>query len=70
MEATLSINMESLFTLGFFVVTLIYAVFTIIVVYHWFTYGNDKRLTSLSLTIYLLTSAPLLLLMAISLALM
>lgn len=61
---------QSLVTFLFFLVTLIFLVFTIVVAYHWFTYGNSKKLNMLALAIYLLSSAPLFLIMAVSLVFM
>lgn len=54
-------------TFIFFLLTLGYVAFTAVLTYHWFTYGNDKKINNLSLVVYLLLSSPLFLTMSISL---
>lgn len=67
MFASAGIPGETLLTLVFFLFVFVFAIFTIAIAYHWFTYGNDKKLSMLSFSIYLLLCAPLILTMAISL---
>lgn len=64
-------NPDILFSTGlhalFYMVTLIFTLFTAFSAYHWFTYGSSKATSTLSLAIYLLVSAPLFMGMALAL---
>ena len=51
----------------FFVIVLFFLVFTLMLGYHWFTYGTSRQSAMLTLAIYLLASAPCLLVMSLSL---
>lgn len=66
-------NLDTLFSIGlqglFYLITLIFVIYSLCVVYHWFTYGSSKRLSMLSLAVYLGGSAPLFIIMAVALSL-
>ncbi len=53
----------------FYVLTLVFVLFSVFTIYHWFTYGSSRHLSSLSLAIYLIVSAPLFITMSIVLSL-
>lgn len=65
---------ESLFSSGlqalFYIVTLVFVVFSVTVAYHWFVYGSSKAISMLSLSVYLIVSAPLFITMAILLTIL
>ena len=54
----------------FYIVMLIFVVFSVSLAYHWFTFGSSKKISMLSLCVYLVGSAPLFLLMSLSLTLL
>jgi hypothetical protein len=58
------------FSILFYLITLFFVIYSISVAYHWFTYGERRSVSSLSLAIYLVGSAPLFMIMALSLSLM
>ncbi len=49
----------------FYIITLVFVVYTVSVAYHWFTYGGSKSISTLFLAVYLLVSAPLFIIMAL-----
>jgi len=51
----------------FYVVALIFTIYSVILAYHWFTYGTSKKLSTLSLSVYLMVSAALFIALSISL---
>ncbi len=51
----------------FYVTMLVFVIFTVFLGYHWFTYGSDKKISSLALAVFLIVSAPLFLTMAVAL---
>ena len=51
----------------FYVTMLVFVIFTVFLGYHWFTYGSDKKISSLALAVFLIISAPLFLTMAVAL---
>lgn len=65
---------ESLFSSGlqalFYIVTLVFVIFSVTVAYHWFAYGSSKAISMLSLSVYLIVSAPLFITMAILLTIL
>lgn len=60
-----------LFSIGqeliFYVVMLIFLLYSATLAYHWFSYGTKHTTSMLSLAIYLIVSAPLLLIMSLTL---
>ncbi len=58
------------FHILFFVLTLVFIVFTVCVVYHWFTYGSSRSTSMISLCAYLVVSAPLFMIMSLTLTMM
>lgn len=53
--------------IAFYVVVLIFLFYSVILAYHWFSYGTKHATSMLSLAIYLIVSAPLLLIMSLTL---
>lgn len=51
----------------FYTALLVFTIYTLMLTYHWFSYGTKHTLSMLSLAIFLLGSAPLFLIMAITL---
>jgi hypothetical protein len=70
MTPELTMILTNGFTLIFYILLLCYVLFSASTFYHWFTFGNSKSISTLSLVTYLVVSTPLLLTMAISLSLM
>lgn len=60
---TFSGDLADLLTLGFYIVSIAYVIFTVVLYYHWMEYAMDERVRTLSLTIYFFISLPLLALM-------
>ena len=63
--ASLYIPLETLTTLGFYFVIIIYIVFSAILHYHWKEYNIEKTVTKTTLTFYYSTTLPLVLILAI-----
>lgn len=63
-DALLATGLQALF----YIITLIFVFYSLFIAYHWFTYGSSKTITTLSLAIYLLVSAPLFMTMAFTLS--
>lgn len=57
MELTLPTH--TLITLGFYGITGLYAVFTLILYYHWQQYSVDATVSRITWLLYLITTAPL-----------
>jgi len=57
--------MEDLATLTFYFVVIIYIIFTVIFYYHWNAYSSNKQVTTYTLTVYFVTTVPLLLILGI-----
>ena len=70
MTPELSILLSQGFSLLFYVLTLCFVFFSVATIYHWFTFGNSKTISMISLATYLLVSAPLFVVMTIALSLM
>ncbi len=64
LDAFLSTGLQALF----YLITLIFVLYSLFIAYHWFTYGSSRTTATISLAIYLLVSAPLFLTMAFSLS--
>jgi hypothetical protein len=58
------------FSILFYLITLFFVIYSVSIAYHWYTYGEKKSISSLSLAIYLVGSAPLFMIMAFSLYMM
>jgi uncharacterized membrane protein YjjP (DUF1212 family) len=58
------------FIVIFYVLVLCFALFSIATVYHWFTFGSSKSVSTISTVVYLLGGVPLFILMTVFLALM
>ena len=59
----LSVGLE----LIYYVVMLSFIMYAAVLAYHWFSYGTKQQTSMLSLAIFLIVSAPLLLTMAFTL---
>ena len=62
----ISLSIEYLMPLIFYIVAALYTVFTGVLYYHWNTYANDKKVIALTYTVYLCITLPLILIMAVS----
>jgi hypothetical protein len=69
MSPQLSLLLNTGLHILFYVLTLVFVFFSVFTIYHWFTYGSSKHISSFSLAIYLVVSAPLFITMAIVLSL-
>lgn len=61
------LNLATFARFLFFVITLFFTIFTLMITYHWFTYGTSRKSATLTLAVYLLAAAPCLLVMSLSL---
>jgi len=61
LAATLSLPLSTVVTLGFYGITFIYAIFSIILYYHWNEYSTDSKVTKVTLTLFFGSTIPLLL---------
>ncbi|MEZ4195208.1 MAG: hypothetical protein R3B53_02310 [Candidatus Paceibacterota bacterium] len=59
-----SLPLEQIVTLVFYTTVLVFAIFTIILRYHWKTYSVDDKVTKTTLTLYYVTTIPLILLLS------
>lgn len=57
---TYSGDVATLMTLGFYIVSLVYVIFTVVLYYHWMEYAVEQRVRTLSLAIYFIVTLPLL----------
>lgn len=62
----INLPVHTIVMLAFYLILGAYAIFSAIFYYHWKNYGFDLKVTSLTLIIYLATTAPLLLVMTIT----
>ncbi len=53
-------DIPTLMTLMFYILSLIYVIFSVILYYHWMQYAVDKKVRNLSLLLYITTTLPLL----------
>ncbi len=60
---TLPIPLHSIIVLTFYIITGLYATFSIIMYYHWNEYSTDSTMSRLTLFLYLGTTLPILLLL-------
>ena len=69
MPETLGANMSfsTVAQIFFLFVLGAYVIYTAVLYYHWQSYGTDKRVTALTLIIYLASTLPLLLVMGLML---
>lgn len=70
MEFTESATFAQLLSIGlellFFVNLLIFTLYTLFLAYHWFSYGTSRSVSLFSLAIFLIGSAPLLIVMSVT----
>ena len=64
-STTLSLPLDAVATLGFYLVAGSFCIFSAILYYHWQEYSSDVKMTSRTLLLYFGTSIPLLILMGI-----
>lgn len=55
-----------IFELAFYLTMLCFVIYTLFLAYHWFAYGTHRSTALLALAVYLLGSAPFLIVMAIT----
>lgn len=63
---TLSLPLHTIVTLGFYLMAMLYIVFSTILYYHWKEYSTDAGVTRTTLILYLVTTIPLILIMGIT----
>lgn len=51
----------------FYLITLIFTLYSLAIAYHWFSYGTEKKTASTALSVYLMVSASLFLFLIYSL---
>lgn len=52
-------DLKTMMTLGFYLLAALYVIFSVVFYYHWTEYALDVRIRRLSITLYLLTTLPL-----------
>lgn len=62
---TISLSLDNIILLGFYLLALVYTVFSFVMYYHWQTYSIDPKVTRLTLWSYLVTTLPILILLGI-----
>jgi hypothetical protein len=62
---SITIDLPTLMTLGFYLLALLYVIFSVIFYYHWMQYAVDKRVRSVSLSLYIFTTLPLITIMGL-----
>jgi len=71
MTTGLEVNLSFIWSIGiellFLVTILIFTLYTTFLGYHWFAYGTSRAKSMRAMAIYLLVSAPLIMIMAIML---
>lgn len=64
-----TVEVESMLAWGaemaFYVLLLVFTIYTVFLAYHWFGYGNKKQTALLALAVYMLGAAVLFLTMAL-----
>lgn len=50
----------------FFIIVIVFVIYTVLMVYHWHEYGSSKKMTSVALAVYLLGAATLFIIMSLS----
>lgn len=56
-----------LFQIGFYLAVLIFTVHAVVLTYHWFSFGADKKHSKTALTIHLIVGGSLIAIMALTL---
>ena len=59
---------NNIFELIFYVLLLVFTIHTLVISYHWFTYGDSKKISTTALIIYLSGGVVLFLTFGITLA--
>lgn len=54
-----NLNFSQLALLGFYIIALIYVVYSTILIYHWREYSVEDRVTSITLLSYFIFTLPL-----------
>jgi hypothetical protein len=54
-----SIELTTTLTFIFYIMTALYAIFSVILYFHWMEYAVDNRIRNLSLLLYFLSTLPL-----------
>lgn len=58
-------DLSTILTLAFYLLALMYVVFSVVLYYHWMQYAVDKRVRGLSLAAFFLSTLPLIGIMGI-----
>jgi len=59
METVIPVDARTLLLFGFYLITLLYVIFTAILYFHWMQYALNERVRGLSLILYFGTTIPL-----------
>jgi hypothetical protein len=63
--STISLPIDSIMLLGFYLILGAYTIFSGIFYYHWKSYGTDAKVTAYTLIAFFATTIPLLLVMGV-----
>jgi len=61
MNGNFSETVSNLTSAGFFLVLIIYTIFSIVLYYHWHKYNINNQITRMTLTFYFIFTVPLIL---------
>lgn len=65
METPASMDLATILTLIFYIMSLFYVIFSVVFYYHWMQYAVDKNIRRITLLTYLATTLPLIGIMAL-----
>ena len=65
-DTVLALPLHEMATMGFYIIAMIYIVFSAILYYHWKEYSIDDTISKITLITYLITTIPLILAMGIT----
>lgn len=69
MDSSVMYELGNLVDIGlkllFYITLFSFTLYTVFLGYHWFSYGTDRHTSTLSLAVYLIGAAPLLISMAL-----
>ena len=61
----MTMSIGSIVELAFYLITLVYIIFSAILYYHWREYGTDIKVTTYTLTAFFATTIPLIIIMGV-----
>jgi len=63
---TFTLPLHTIVTLGFYAITTVYALFSIIMYYHWDEYSTDAKVTRVTLVLYFASTVPLIIVLGLT----